>query len=57
VGDVADDRGRLRGHFEGDRERIALSQEVAALRPDFELVVFAVWQVGNEDLPDARRDE
>ncbi len=49
--------GGLRRRLECDAERIGLLQKVTVLRANLELVLFAVGKIGNENLPDAGRDE
>ena len=51
------DGRRPRRHFERDRERIRLLQNRPGPRPNLELVLFTVGQIGNEDLPDAGRHQ
>ena len=56
-GDVADHRRRLRRRLEGHAEWIAFLQQRAGARADLELVSFAVGQFGDEELPDAGRNQ
>ena len=54
---AVDDRRGLRRHLGGERERVGLQPDLAVLREDLELVVGALADVGQEQLPDAGRAE
>ena len=54
---VVDDRGRLRRQLGGEGERVGLQPDLARLREDLVLVVGAVADAGEEELPDAARAE
>jgi hypothetical protein len=54
---AVDDRGVLRRDLGRERQRIGLELQLARLRADLVLVVVAVGEAGDEQLPDPRRPE